>query len=83
MMESADDYPGVIARLAPRWRVIVCRDGLQWIIQQGKRNGPTLAWRGRSYHRQREVLLRFCAQFVSDPDPDAMRTLAALPDVLR
>ena len=32
--ESDDDYRDVIALLAPRWRVICCRDGIQWILQK-------------------------------------------------
>ena len=50
-IETADDYFRVIARLNPRWRVIECRDGIQWILQ--RRGSPEKArrddWRGRSY----------------------------------
>jgi hypothetical protein len=36
-MESADDYPGVVADLGDKWRVIECRAGEQWILQ--RKNG--------------------------------------------
>ena len=45
--ESDDNYHDVVAQLAPRWRVIVCKDYLQWIIQ--KRTAEPLhagIWRG-------------------------------------
>ncbi len=39
--EESDAYSDVIATLGPRWRVIACREGLQWILQrhQGKTPG--------------------------------------------
>jgi hypothetical protein len=30
--ESYDDYPRVVAKLNDRWRVIECRDRVQWIL---------------------------------------------------
>jgi hypothetical protein len=44
-LESADDYP-VVAQLSPKWRVIECRDGEQWILQRKSNK-----WEGRSYCR--------------------------------
>ena len=46
--ERDDNVNGVIVQLAPRWRVIVCKDGMQWIVQQkeASHGGP---WRGMSY----------------------------------
>jgi len=57
--ESADSYP-VVVRLNGRWRVIACRHGVQWILQYRNR-AETVArdvWRGRSYCRTREALIR-------------------------
>jgi hypothetical protein len=56
--EEADSYPAVVARLNERWRVIECRDGMQWILQQrkGQREGQAV-WRGRRFHRDREALV--------------------------
>src|SRR5262249_28372978 len=57
--ESWDSYSDVVAILNGRWRVIRCRDGIQWILQS--RDSVTAAkgiWRGRSYCRTKEALLR-------------------------
>ena len=32
--ERDDNYQGVIVQLDPRWRIIECRDAIQWIIQK-------------------------------------------------
>jgi hypothetical protein len=32
-MESADLYPHITAQIGPKWRVIECRDGEQWVLQ--------------------------------------------------
>lgn len=54
--ESADHYRDVIFT-GERFRVIVCRDGIQWIVQ---RRGPkTMAgarWRSHSYVTTRNAL---------------------------
>ena len=60
--ERDDEYREVIVQLAPRWRVIVCKDYLQWIIQ--KRTAEPLhrgEWRGQSYVTSRNSLIRLCA----------------------
>src|SRR5262245_31588284 len=51
-LETDESYPAV-ARLNDRWRVINCRDDLQWILQ--KRNGDQ--WHSNSYHVTRTGLL--------------------------
>jgi hypothetical protein len=51
-MESADDYP-VVAQLGPKWRVVECRDGEQWILQKKSNK-----WESRSYCRTSAVLER-------------------------
>ena len=47
--ERDDNYNSVIVQLAPRWRVIVCKDGMQWIVQQkeASHGGP---WRAMERH---------------------------------
>src|SRR5262245_23488791 len=56
--EEADNYRAVVAILNPRWRIIECRNGIQWILQRsaGLRHGKT-RWEGRCYCRTRECLL--------------------------
>jgi hypothetical protein len=76
--ERDDGYKGVVAQLAPRWRVIACRDGIQWILQrkEASHGGP---WRGVSYHTNRDGLLRACGS-VGPLKSGASEMLEALPD---
>ena len=79
--ESSDSYGDVVAVLNHKWRVIRCRDGIQWILQS--RDSTTAAkglWRGRSYCRTKEALLRACAAHTGEIDPTAVGLLAELPD---
>jgi hypothetical protein len=32
--ETADDYDRIVARIGSDWRIIECRDRLQWILQR-------------------------------------------------
>jgi len=59
--ESSDDYHSVIVR-SERYRVITCKDKLQWIIQvrAGKRHGRA-RWDSLSYCRTRAALCRLWA----------------------
>ena len=76
--ERDDNYNSVIVQLAPRWRVIVCKDRMQWIVQQreASHGGP---WRGMSYHTNRDGLLRACGR-VGALSNDVLEALEALPD---
>jgi hypothetical protein len=76
--ERDDAYRNVVAQLAPRWRVIVCKDGMQWIVQQkeSSHGGP---WRGVSYHTNRDGLLRACGS-LETASRGALEALEALPD---
>ena len=79
--ESDDNYHDVIAQLAPRWRVIVCKDYLQWIIQ--KRSAEPLhpgVWQGQSYVTNRSSLIRLCASLELLSDHAVCATLDALPE---
>ena len=79
--ERDDEYCEVIVQLAPRWRVIVCKDYLQWIIQ--KRTAEPLhrgEWRGQSYVTNRKSLIRLCASLGLLSDNVARASLDALPE---
>ncbi len=58
--ESADDYDRVVAVLNSHLRVIECRDRVQWVVQARNQAEAVSSsdWRGRSYCRTKEVLLR-------------------------
>ena len=82
--ERDDEYCEVIVQLAPRWRVIVCEDYLQWIIQ--KRTAEPLhrgEWRGQSYVTSRNSLIRLCASLGLLSGDNARATLDALPEQFR
>ncbi len=79
--ESEDDYTNTVARISDRWRVIVCRDGIQWILQ--RRDAGRLAgarWRSLGYCLTRKGLMRLCAAHSARVDPAALSALAALPE---
>ena len=79
--ERDDGFSQVVVQLAPRWRVIVCKDYLQWIIQ--KRTAETLhrgVWRGQSYVTNRKSLIRLCASLGLLSDNVARASLDALPE---
>lgn len=62
--EQSDDYFRVVAVLNDRWRVIVCKDSIQWILQ--KRRRDTLKWDGESYCMTRQGLLRNIREKIQD-----------------
>lgn len=80
--EAADDYTAVVAKLNQNWRVITCRDGIQWILQH--RGSPKKSrkddWRGRWYCRTSEALLRGTRAYAGSIDSQAMLLLMKLPD---
>jgi hypothetical protein len=78
--ESDQTYPNI--NLNDRWRVIECRDGIQWVLQARNR-AETVAsdvWRGRSYCRTRQALIRCCDQYAGAINPAAVAALEALPE---
>jgi hypothetical protein len=79
--ESAPGYRRVVTVLNDKWRVIECRDGIQWILQSRdtRKAHATGVWRGRSYCRTKEALLR-CASHAGEINSSATAILAALPD---
>jgi hypothetical protein len=74
--EENDTYP-VVAPLNGRWRVIVCKNSTQWILQT-RRGGPD-SWRGRSFCSTREALVRCARLHAGDIAPDALVVLLRLP----
>jgi hypothetical protein len=80
MSEEAENYHAVVAQLSDEWRVIVCRAGIQWILQHraGQRHG-TARWVGRSYCRTSEALNRLSRKHAGNLRPAAAAILAALP----
>lgn len=78
--ESDDGYATVVARLNARWRVIVCRDTIQCIVQRfdGMR-AHRAQWRSVWYFRTRDALVRLCGASLPSIDPTSLAVLRALP----
>lgn len=81
--ESDDGYRAIVVRFSDKWRVIVCKDHLQWIIQrsEGVRHGQR-RWTGVHYCTTRDALLRLCRACGECADPAMLAVLSALPDVI-
>ena len=77
--ETADEYGRVVARVSDGWRVIVCKDAHQWILQRRDKTPAGGRWRAVRFHRTRDALIRSCAAFCEACDPAALVILAALP----
>lgn len=81
-LEKADDYCGFVVQLNANWRVVECRDRIQWIPQ--RRGSPKRSrrddWRGRSYCRTSEALIRCAREYARPVDPAAASILADLPE---
>jgi hypothetical protein len=79
--ESSDRYSRIVAIFNGKWRVIECRDHMQWILQSRDSIHASVGrWRGRSYCRTRK---RCCGSAPLTPGKIAPTTavlLAALPD---
>lgn len=83
LREEADAYRAVIAVLNPSWRVIVCRDAIQWIMQRraGQRHGRA-RWEAKSFHRLKSGLMRRVRHRAGECDASALNILMALPAVM-
>ena len=77
--ERDNGYAFIVVHLAPRYRVILCPKGLQWIFQEQEASHEA-PWRAQEYHTSRESLLNACGKrgFLSNPNLAAV--LHALPN---
>ena len=82
--ESDDNYQWVAAKLAEDLRVIVCRNGLQYIPQRRHADGLRGAtWRSLCYCAFKTSLIRACEGRESRSGPVSTAPLAALPEKAR
>lgn len=79
--EKSDGYDKVVFHVDELWRVIVCKNGIQWILQKrkGSHDGRT-AWRGIGFARSRDGLRRAIRLKIGDISPEVEAHLAQLPD---
>ncbi len=71
--EQSQDYPFVITYLSNRYRLIECRDHIQWILQRRDKNVPR--WRGIYYFLNTQSMSRIFRQFDLDD-----RVVSQLPE---
>lgn len=81
--EASDDYGDVVVQLNERWRVIVCRDQLQMIIQRRDKGTAQRPWRGKHYCTTQKALVRLCGRLCGEVEPAAMAVIHALPETIR
>lgn len=81
--EESENYHPIIAKLNANWRVIECKDAIQWIVQRraGMRHGEP-RWDGRCYCRTRQGLLRRVRELASECDAGALAIIGSLPDFM-
>ena len=81
--EKSDGYSKIVVQLNRNWRVIECKDGIQWILQSSKgfyKDKP--AWRGRSYCRTKKGLLKCINGKVGLIEEKNLYTLNRLPEFI-
>ena len=81
--ERDDSYSKVIIQLAPRWRIIECRNALQWVIQH--RSAKPLNrgyWLGMSYLTSRNKLIEVSTGLNLLSDASIKDVLAGLPGTI-
>ena len=77
--ERDDAYIGIIVQFSPRWRLILCKDQIQWIIQK-KESSHGGVWRSKKYLTSRESVFEACGRLGLLSDPNMKAVLHALPD---
>jgi hypothetical protein len=80
--EEANDYRRVVVILNSGWRIIACRDGIQWILQRrsGERHGQP-RWVSKKYNRnKRSAEATTSIGLAGEVDPAAREVLDGLPD---
>jgi hypothetical protein len=79
--ETANGYTRVVAWLPPDFRVIVCRDEIQWILQRkdARRSGQ-FRWRAVGYFVTRRALVRSSRIKLGENHPSPMEALDRLPE---
>jgi hypothetical protein len=79
--ESSDTYQGELLRLGD-WRVAICRDRIQWLLQRRRpgKAGVGAAWDSLGFARTRAALLRLWRAHTGE-DGSELRTL--LPEHVR
>ena len=76
--ERDEAYGGKIVLFSPRWRLILCKDRMQWIIQK-KESSRRGDWRGLKYLTCKKSVLKASGSLGLLSDPKVKAVLHALP----
>jgi hypothetical protein len=81
--EESENYQAVVVRLNWNWRIIECRDAIQWILQRkaGMRHGEP-RWDARCYCRTRQGLMRRVRELAGECHSGALTIIGSLPEFM-
>ena len=84
LREASDDYKFIICNISDRYRVILCKHAIQWIIQicDGKRNGRR-RWTGQHYVTSKPKLIELCRRLDGFTEQAHLPILLGLSENLR
>ena len=80
--ERDDAYIGTIVQFSLRWRLILCKDQIQWIIQK-KESSHRGFWRGKQYLTCKDSVLEASGRLGLLSDPNTEAVLKTLPERAR
>ena len=80
--ERDDLYKGVVIQFTSRWRLIVCKDQIQWILQKREKyHGGN--WKGQRYMTTKASVIKACGTLELLANPKISKELQALPNHAR
>ena len=80
--ERDDAYIGTIVQFSLRWRLVLCEDQIQWVIQK-KESSHRGFWRGKQYLTCKDSVLKASVSLALLSDPKVEAVLQALPHYAR
>ena len=80
--ERDDAYKGIVIQFTSRWRLIVCKDQIQWILQK-RENYHGGNWRGQRYMITKTSVVKACGTLELPSNPKISQELQALPNYVR
>ena len=82
--ERDDAYVYVILVLSPRWRLIICKNGRQYVLQRRSSKKPNVGvWIGKSHNMTKAGLILSGSQLGLLKTIDVIEGLLALPEYAR
>ena len=80
--ERDDAYKGIVIQFTSRWRLIVCKDQIQWILQK-RENYHGGNWKGQRYMTTKTSVIKACGTLELLSNPKISQELQALPNYAR